>query len=346
MFALLLSVALAQEPAPVDSPPPAAPPAAPVEAAEPTDVGGMLDAAILRREQGDFDGAEARLRQIVARPDAPPAAYYQLGIVLEVREHGDEALSFYDKLAASFPGTPEADDAAYRAAVVLDDLHRPDEALARLDAIEASRDWPTQDKIALALERGVAEIELGKASKGISRIQEGLGQVEGTDVLKWQRARARAALLQVQLSEANKLPMDKPKRAAKNLAKRRQLINEAEAQRAAITALGEPEYALCALLAIGEASLALYHDTIAAPAPRKIARNPELLAYYQEQVGKEAERFRTVALQYLVAGADLAARVRWAGATANALREQRDALYKELGISPEPTPAPEPEPEP
>lgn len=329
MLYLLLLTALAQDPvAPVEAPTEApAPEAAPRTAAD------LLDEAMLHREQGDLDGAEQRFLELKAVGAGGAAVPYQLGVLHELRERRDEALGWYRTTIAEFPGTPEADDALFRTALVLNDLGRHDEALDTLAELGASRAWAESDALALELETGIAELGNGRSRKGIGRIQAALALLEGGQDLKWHRARARTALLKVQLAEAAALSLAKPRKAGRNLPKRRDLINRADAQRAAITALGEPEYVLVSLLAIGDAALALHRDTLASPPPRKIARDGALLEYWRGEVAKESEKFRTVAFHYYEAGADVAARVRWQGETGRLLAERRDALAAELGLS-------------
>lgn len=337
MLTLLLCAALAQEPA---SPPPSPEPAPPVEplppaveaAPAPLSAADLLDEALLRREQGDLDGAEQRLEALRARGEGGAAVPYQLGLLAELRERREAALGWYQATLAEFPGTPEADDARFRTALVLDDLGRCDEAQDVIDGLRDSRDWAGTDALALELESGISRLCAGKARKGVAQIQTALDALEGTQDLKWHRARARDALLDAQLAEAASLSLASPRKSAKNLGARRDLINQADAQRAAITALGEPEYVLSALLAIGDAALALHRDTLASPPPRKVAKDAELVAWWRGEVAKEAEKFRTVAYHYYEAGADVAARVRWQGQTGELLRERRDALAAELGL--------------
>ena len=144
------------------------------------------------------------------------------------------------------------------------------------------------------------------------------------------QARARDALLQVQLAEADALSLENPKKQKKVLLARRALITEADQQRSAIVALGEPEYALDALLRIGDSALLLYRDVLSAPAPKGVAGDPETEALYRSMVATEGERFRAVAFQYYDAGALLADRVSWQGKSAEQLRQKRDAVKKQI----------------
>ena len=330
LLALLLSAPLrAQEPAAasVEAPPVEA---APTEAPLPSNPEEVLFEAITRREQGDWDGATSRLRYLQEQGQLGPQVAYQLALLDELAERYEPALAAYASIRAQYPGSDAAKDATFREVIVQDDLGRYPEALAGIAALRPLVEDPL-DGLALDLEQGVAEIGSGNAKKGVKRIQTALAILEGSTDLRWMRARARAALLTVLVDTSNATSLDKPRKAKKAVEARRALITQAEQQRAAIAALGEPEYTLDALLRIGDASMALYRDVLAAPPPRKVARNPETTAMYRELVVKESERFRTVAFQYYDAGVELATRAAWQGRLSTELRQRRDALAAELG---------------
>lgn len=335
LFPLAFGLALADDPTPPEAAPPEVPAAeepAPPERLEDVwaalPAGTLLEEAVTRREQGDWDGAEARLRALEARGEVSAPALYQRAVLSEIREYYPEALAIYRDLSARWPDSPEADHARFREALVLDDLGRHKEALAALRALRRERRWEGTDAITLALERGVAEIGHGRTRKGIRHITEALDALEGTSDARWMRARARAALLRVQLATADAISLDDPDRAQQGILDRRALITEADHQRAAIATLGEEvvEYLLDALLRIGDSAMALYEDVNAAPPPAEIAADAELLARYTAAVREESERFRAVAFQYYDAGVLLAERVHWRGMRAVQLRQRRDAL--------------------
>lgn len=334
---LLLGLALAQTPPPEAPPAEAAPPvesAPPVEAPPqrledvwatlPADA--VLNEAVLHREQGDWSGAEARLRALATRGELGPAVGYQLAILAEMRERYPEALAGYQDVIAKHPDSPEAEDARFREALVLDDLGRHREALAALRALRRTGHYEGADALSLQIERGVAELGYGRTRRGIRHVQGALDALEGSDDARWMRARGRAALLRVQLQRADAIALDDPERADDAVLERRALITDAEQQRAAIAALGEPEYVLEALLRIGDASLKLYEDVNAAPPPPEISASPELLDQYTTLVREQSARFRDVAFQYYDAGVTLSERVHWSGVRAIQLRQRRDAL--------------------
>lgn len=323
LILLLLGLALAETPA---DEPAAAEPATLAEVWAALPPATLLDEAVTRREQGDWEGAEARLRVLEAKGELAPTVAYQLSILAEVRERYPEALAGYQAVVQLFPGTEEAADARFREALVLDDLGRYREALAVVRGLAREGEWEGADLWSLTLERGVAELGLGRTRRGIRHVQRGLDALEGTEEARWMRARGRAALLRAQLDAASAISLQNPKKAEEAVLERRALITDAEQQRAAIAALGEPEYVLEALLRIGDASMALYEDVNAAPPPPDIAAEPELLARYTALVRQESGRFREVAFQYYDAGVLLAERVHWQGVRAIQLRHRRDAL--------------------
>ena len=340
MLALLLLIGLvhpsfAQDPAPAPEATVSDPPAeeAPMSleqvwASLPAQT--LLDEAITHREQGDWSGAEQRLDALLKRGEGGATAAYQRAILDELRERYPEALARYAQIGVDFPTSPEAVDARFRAALVNNDMGRPQDALTTMNALRKEGHWEGKDALSLDLERGIAEVGLGKTRRGVRHIERALAELQSGDSARWMQARARDALLQVQLAEADALSLENPKKQKKVLLARRALITEADQQRSAIVALGEPEYALDALLRIGDSALLLYRDVLSAPAPKGVAGDPETEALYRSMVATEGERFRAVAFQYYDAGALLADRVSWQGKSADQLRQKRDAVKKEM----------------
>ena len=315
---------------PAEAPPAEAPPVSLEEVWATQPATALLDEAITRRAQGDWSGAERRLDVLERRGEGGATAAYQRAILDELRERYPEALARYARIQTEFPSAPEATDARFRAALVSNDMGKPGDALAAVNALRKEGHWEGKDALSLDLERGIAEVGLGKTRKGVRHIERALDALQSGDAARWMQARARDALLKVQLEEADGLSLDNPRKQKKVLLARRALITDADQQRAAIVALGEPEYALDALLRIGDSALLLYRDVIAAPAPRDVAGDPETEALYRSMVETEAERFRAVAFQYYDAGALLAERVAWQGATAELLRQRRSDLAAEM----------------
>ena len=297
----------------------------------------LLDDALTRREQGDFVGAEARLRALTERGEQLPAATYQLGVLAEIQEHYPAAIACYERVLADHPDAPEATNAAFRRALTLSDLGRAREGLTQIKRLRRLRGLDDLDRASINLERGVAELRAGKQRRGIRRLQRTLDYLQGTSALTWQRARAHDALLTALLDEAATLSLDDPSRAGDAVAERRRLINQADLQRQAILALREPEYVLHSLLAIGDAATALYEAVLTAPPPASVAASPEQLAVYRDLIEDKADVFRVTGFHYYDAGAELAVRIQWQGEATAALKGRRDALAAALGRGEEPT---------
>lgn len=336
MWALLIGLAFAAPDAVTPETPAETPEAAPAEPPAPpqtleeifasTAPAQLLDEAITHREQGDWSGADARLAFLEGKGLFPQTVAFQRAVIAELSERYAEARSRYAELITRWPDAPEAGDAAYRQALVQNDSGDPAAALKTIKALQRRSGWDEDDTLTLALERGVAELRLGKERRGIRHIDNALDALEGGDRLRWMRARARAALLSAQLERADSLSVANPKKAKDAVLERRALITQADQQRQAIVALNEPEYVLDALLRIGDSASRLYADVNAAPPPRSIAEDPALFATYQGMVAQQSETFRTVAFQYYDAGVDLARRLSWQGSVAATLQERRDAL--------------------
>lgn len=348
MLALLLSIgllhpafALDPDPNPATvAPPVEAPPMSLEEVWAALPASTLLDEAITRREQGDWGGAELRLDALAKRGEGGATAAYQRAILDELRERYPEALARYKKIEADFPGTPEAVDARFRAALVSNDMGQHADALALVNALRKEGHWEGKDLLTLDLERGIAEVGLGKTRRGVKHIERALAELESTDAARWMRARARAALMGVLLAESDAMSLDNPRKQKKVLLERRALITEADRQRAAIVELGEPEYALNALLRIGDSAMKLYADVNAAPPPKGVAGDPETEALYRQMVAQESERFRAVAFQYYDAGVLLAERVSWQGASNAELHQKRDAVQASMSAPVAPAPPP------
>lgn len=347
LLSLLLLPAFAQDPP--------APPPTPVEVQPPQSLDEvwaslpaqtLLDEAITRREQGDWAGAEARLDALEKRGVGGATAAYQRALVDELRERYPDALARYQRIQQDFPQAPEATDARFRAALVSNDMGQHAEALALVQTLRKAQDWEGKDALTLQLERGIAEVGLGKTRKGVRHIQGALDALEGMDAAHWMQARARAALMGVMLAEADAMALDNPRKQKKTLAARRALITRADQQRSAIVALGEPEYALDALNRIGDSALRLYQDVNAAPSPPEVASDPETERLYRAMVAQESERFRAVAFQYYDAGVMLAERLSWQGHINADLHQKRDSLQAEMTPSTPAVPTPPAVPEP
>lgn len=283
----------------------------------------VLDDAIERRARGDFEGASARLAWI-EQHHGSPVARYQVAVTHELQERYGDALAGYDAVLQAFPGAAVARDAAFRRALVLEDLDRHREATKQVRQLQRAEKWGERDAVSLAIARGVNELGQGRTRKGLKRLGKALAAVEGSDDLQWMRAKARAALARHLLDEAASIPIRSDRKAQKNLVARAQRISEAEQQVIAAARLGEPEYALIGLELLGDGYMALYDDMMAAPPPTELTA--EQADIYSDAVAEKAAVLVRKAWRFYDEGVKLATRTKWQGGVADRLRARRDAL--------------------
>ncbi len=317
---LLVSAAFAQEPA-----------AAPLTLADQwaaTAPATLLEDAVERRSLGDFEGADGRLRWLLAQQPGPAPAYH-LALSLEFQERYDEAEAAYRDVSADWPTSPEAGDARFRQALCLEELGRPADALVLIKALQREGDWSERDRLTLELERGVTTLRDGRARKGLKQLRLALAEAEGVEGLTWMQAKAHTAVARHLLSAAAEVEMRNDRKAKKALQDRAAGLTGAEAQVVAVARLGEPEYALEGLLLMGDAYLALQDDLLAAAPPRKLS--PEQVAIYQDALRAQVAVLGRKAYRYYDEGVTLAARTRWQGRLAGELRARRDALEPDSG---------------
>ena len=211
-------------------------------------------------------------------------------------EDYDSALQHYEAVLDA--GASEyRHNAAFRRIIVLEDVGRHDESLAAVKALQAEGSWSEVDEVTLSLARGISELSAGKTRKGLKRIEAGLALLQGTNESTWMRARARAALVGVMLDEAGELTLRGDKKAARRLKKRSALMMAAEQQIIAIAHLDEPEYALAGLVMLGDAYIMLHDDMLAAPAPRKLDDDQEVI--YLAEIESKVQILSAKAKNYL-----------------------------------------------
>lgn len=288
----------------------------------------VLTEARLRIDTRDFAAADARLAFLVDTTEAA-VAWFELGRSLELQERTREALDRYARALAGAE-TPELQrDIRYRQAIAHNDLghHRDARSIAhtlrKSDALA-----PTATPV-VDLELGVAEAGLGKR-RGTRRITGALAALDTHgDAFAWARSRARFALVKQVLDNAQMLPIEGNKKAARNLMRRAEAIKAAEAQVIAIARTGEPEYALAGILALGDAYIALHDDLIAAPPPRSL--NAEQADLYRQQVTERASVLRDKAFRFYDEGVTFAVRVQWEGGITERLKRRRAALAPTAG---------------
>lgn len=282
----------------------------------------LLHQGIERRLLGDRQGSRQRFEALLERDELPALATYHIAVNDEIEENYMAALQGYEAVIAGWPTDPLVKDASFRRAVVLEDLGLAKEAARQVRQLERSQDFDEGDRLAMALVRGSAELQAGKA-RGGRRIEEALAALEGEDSLAWARARARMALAEEELRQAARVEVVNDKRARKRLVERVQRLEAATDEVTQIARLGEPEYALNGLLALGDAFMRLYDDLLASADPPGLS--PEQLRLFREELVQSSDVVRVRAWRLYDEGVVLAARVQWQGQVAQELMERRQA---------------------
>lgn len=316
------------EPAPEDAPAEDEPAEAPVpeltleQVWAQQDPAELLTQAIAFQDVGNRDAALARL-MVLDEHTPSTAVTFEIGKTLELMEDYDGALERYE--AVLDDGDSESrHNAAFRRIIVLEDTGRHAESLEAVRALQDEGDWSERDAIILGLAQGISELSAGKTRKGIKRIEAGLAQLVDPNQNTWMRSRARAALAETMIQEAQGLELRGNKKAARRLGQRSALMVGAEQQVIAIARLGEPEYALAGLLLLGDAYIMLHDDMLAAPAPRRLTDEEDVI--YRAEVEGRVKVLSAKAKNYYGEGVKLATRVGWEGALAQTLAARHDAL--------------------
>lgn len=282
----------------------------------------LLHQGIERRLLGDRQGSRQRFEALLERDELPALATYHLAVNDEIEERYLEALQGYEAVIAGWPSDPLVKDARFRRAVVLEDLGMAKDAARQVKQLERSEDFDEADRLAMALVRGSAELQAGKR-RGGKRIEQALAALEGQEALSWARARARMALAEEELRQAARVEIVNDKRARKRLVERVARLEAAMAEVTQIARLGEPEYALNGLMALGDAFMQLYDDLLASEDPPGLSAEQRRI--FREQLVESSDAVRVRAWRLYDEGVVLAARVQWQGQVAQELLERRQA---------------------
>jgi len=287
----------------------------------------VLAEAVARRRVGDYVSAQRRLDHLTERAVLLPEAAYHRAILAEVQEDISSAEAGYRKVMETWPASPVAPDAAFRRAYCLEDLGEHRAALVAIKQLQRDGAWDEFDARTMALQRGIVEIRGGMKRRGIRRILKALDTVDPGNDQKWIRAKARLALIRVQVETARGIQLVGSKKAARRLKQRSSLMGAAEAQAIALFRLDEPEFALEALLLLGDAHMDLYQAMVEYPPPRSIPA--DFHAGYRAKVRTKSAILIVKAHTRYEEGVRLAARTQWQGKVTKVLKERRDATAPE-----------------
>ncbi|MFT5586029.1 MAG: tetratricopeptide (TPR) repeat protein [Cognaticolwellia sp.] len=253
------------------------------------DPDAVFDEAVDRRMDGDVHGAIERLAWLRAQGDRRPGVLYQLGVAYEFAGDHRTALQAYETLISEDLSGEYHDDAGFRRGICLEELGRWEEALDQYRAIP-TRDLSGSDLWTMQLAQGIAEVRNGRQRQGGRRIAKALVDSQDSEIT-WMRAKALFTLQDMRLLERDQSPLEgSSKRQAKHLRDRAAQIADAEAMLVQIVYLGEPEWILRGLLALGDAYSALHQEFVTAPPPAHF--DAEQRALYQSNLDEHGQVLR------------------------------------------------------
>lgn len=286
---------------------------------------GPIEDAIALRRGGDIPGARNLL--LAMEPlvtDGERGWYlYQRGVCEELDNHPDRAEGLYRE--AIDVGGDTVLDAHFRLALVLEDQHRDAEALREIVGLDHVKGLEERDEITIALQRGITEVHTHHPRRGIRRISKALEIADVGNTHAYMRSKARATLVEVILSEADRLTLDGPeRRMVRRLKRRAQAIKDAEAQIIELAGLQEPEWILASLVALGDAYLSLGDAVASAPPPARL--DAASAGIYRSEVAKKAENAKTKAYHAWDSGVALATRLGYESPRVAVLKERRAQL--------------------
>jgi tetratricopeptide (TPR) repeat protein len=294
----------------------------------PMSVEEQIEEAVSLRRVGAFDAARDMLEEASREPGTWLGQIeYQQGILYETTEQWDKAIAVYTRISErDDPHWAVAQDARFRLAYCMEEVGRHKEAIRIVKELRTDGDWTMDDERTMALQQGIVEIRAGRERRGIRRVLAALDSQP--DARTWVRAKARLALVRVQLDTAANIEIKGDKKAARRLARRDELMTMAEKQAIAMFKLGEPEFALEGLLLLGDAYVDLYDDMLEYPPPRSVG--PEARDQYREIVRQKAQILLTKAYNRYDEGVRVAARTQWVGSVTDRLKVRRDTLGEKL----------------
>lgn len=290
----------------------------------------ILDQAIERREQGDLDGAEARLLYLETLGDSSivPGVLYQSGILHEHREDFVRALSYYDLLVGGHPRDPVARDGWFRRALCLEYLGRHREARKSLDQIPTEDGLDYNDRLTLDLQRGILLVRQGRLHKGLSLLDTTLKATENAPQGQYLRAKGYVTRAEAWVQASNRLTLNgSQRRSVRHLKARAELLSRAQAEVAAALVLQVPEWALEGLLTLGAGYEQLAVDLVAIPPPRNLSEEQQV--YYHQELERKAQILRTKAWSHYDAGLTVAAQLQYRGRPLPAIKAAKEALKLE-----------------
>lgn len=265
-----------------------------------------LQTAILARERGRHEEALEILSLLRIHNQNSPEATYQLAIALEEAQLYSQAVGLYREIVGS-PSSERRNDAAFREALCLWQLHEDRAAARALKRVAPAGALELSDRYKLDLAMGVNWLRTGRPRRGEQRIIETLNATDESGRVQFMRALAVHALMEHTLSKAARLNLQvREKHQFRDLQARVALLREAEDHLRRIMQLSEIHWMLQGWLALGDAYMAFADDLSAAPAPRDLTTAQE--TRYRSGLADQALALKQKGLRSYDRGVEVAVR--------------------------------------
>jgi tetratricopeptide (TPR) repeat protein len=278
---------------------------------EPPAPNEVLDFARLAIKQGRYLQAQELLTTLPAGATAihREEANYLLAYTLEKNGETVRAHVLYRAGLARWPDGPRSRDALFRLAESGASNGDCSDALKKLRKLSKTKPLTERDHKKIAINKGVCALERNRLSKGLGLIDRTLQHMQANELAYYQ-AKAHAHLTLFLFEESLQLSFQvNERRQIKRLAKRAQLIGQAERHVIAIVTLEEPEWIVQGLLTLGSAYEATAVDLLAARPPRRLSDEQEVM--FRQSLKDQVEILLIKALRHYERGLDVILRLQW-----------------------------------
>ena len=290
-----------------------------------------LNVVYALQRSGRYEAASKRLFFLLHREeyqDSRLFIQFEYAKNAEYQEEYQIALSVYDNLFLEKLPSDLKLNVLYRYSIMLMELNDPKGAIKIAKKIRRSRILSSSDRRAVSLILGTAQLQAGKKKKGIRRIQKTFGKLVSPQEHAWLQARAKMALAEELLFQAEQIELFTVEEIEDSLKIRANLIIQAERQVQSIIALNEPEYALSGLSRVADSMLVLYDDLLASQPPSEFTKEQKEL--YKEAMDEKADFLQEKALSYYSTALRYANQIEWSGKIRGELQAKYDALQQEI----------------
>ncbi|MEC7984166.1 MAG: hypothetical protein VX278_03320 [Myxococcota bacterium] len=287
------------------------------------DVDSLIEQAEALQLSGQFLEAQ-ELIDFLLQEHSYPYVHYLWAQNQEYKYDYEVAIDTYSLLLKQNIDPALAIDVSYRLGVALDENGEHKKAIRRWKALMRSKYFPSEHKTAIQLLIGAAQIHDGQSRRGVRTIHRALPKATKRE--GWMQARARNALAMLLIEQADAILLQ-GKTVQRQVEKRMELLEKAEAQVVASLELDKTEYVLEGVIQVVDAYLRMYDDaiSIASPVPLLSVERSE----YQEELKKKAAVLKIKAQNYARKGLNYALQRDWQGREKKELSTRIKALKKE-----------------